>query len=58
MARLLCKRCDVFVGYGGLGVVKKPEDVASDELFRICWVCRRQAEEIAAEQAAPPKENT
>ena len=43
---LLCKRCDVFVGYGAVGVVKEPED--RDHAWKCdhCWMCKRHRDEI------------
>lgn len=47
---LLCKRCDVYVGFGALGVAKPPLDVPNDQLNHVCWVCRRTASEIEEAQ--------
>lgn len=48
---LLCKRCDVYVGFGAVGVVEPPQGVTDpDQLNNMCWVCRRTGAEIAAEQ--------
>jgi flavin-dependent thymidylate synthase len=47
---LLCKRCDVFVGFGGAGVAKQPEGKTEEWLRTHCWVCGRSAGEIAREQ--------
>lgn len=45
---MLCKACDVFIGYGAAGVARKPDDVPADQLDRICWVCRRTPEQLMA----------
>lgn len=46
MEDLLCKKCDVFVGYGAASVVKAPEDKSSEWLRDHCWVCHRSREEV------------
>lgn len=52
---LLCNRCDVFVGYGGAGVVTPPAFATGDVnwLQNHCWMCGRSREEIEAAQAPP-----
>lgn len=52
---LLCRRCDVFVGFGGAGVVKPPEGKTADWLNEHCWMCERSADEIRAAIAAGGK---
>jgi hypothetical protein len=47
---LLCKRCDVFVGFAAEGVVKRPEGKDSMWLRTHCWVCHRSGPEIATAQ--------
>jgi flavin-dependent thymidylate synthase len=47
---LLCKKCDVFVGFGALGVAKQPDDKSAGWLESHCWVCGRSREEIARAQ--------
>jgi hypothetical protein len=44
----LCRHCDVFVGFGGAGVVKQPEGKTMEWLASHCWVCRRSRDEIRA----------
>jgi hypothetical protein len=43
-----CARDDVFVGAGGAGVVRPPEDRKDDHawLASHCWVCGRSSDEI------------
>lgn len=50
-----CRPCDVFVGFGGAGVVRVPEDRADDRewLAGHCWMCKRSKEQIIAEDHAP-----
>jgi hypothetical protein len=40
---LYCRRCDVFAGFGAVGVVKPPADRADDYVWLSshCWVCGR-----------------
>jgi hypothetical protein len=38
---LLCKPCDVFAGYGAIGVVRMPVDKDEDWLMVHCWLCER-----------------
>lgn len=47
---LLCKHCDVYVGWGGVGVVKIPQRIPKHLLDDICWCCGRSREEIEQEQ--------
>jgi hypothetical protein len=49
---LLCRKCDVFVGFGGAGVARVP-DVPPAQLDEVCWICLRSRDEIAAAQALP-----
>lgn len=49
----LCKRCDVFIGYGGVGVVAMPMK-SSEWLKSHCWMCGRSREEILTMQAPAP----
>lgn len=42
----LCRRCDVFIGWGGAGVVIKPEDRDEAWLSSHCWMCGRSRDEI------------
>lgn len=46
----LCRKCDVFIGYGALGVAKPPDEHADDRewLWSHCWVCCRSRDEIQA----------
>lgn len=46
----LCRQCDVFIGYGGAGVAKPPDEYADDRewLGSHCWVCGRSRDEIRA----------
>jgi hypothetical protein len=46
--RDLCTRCDVFIGYGALGVARIPEGKPARWLWSHCWVCHRSREEIDA----------
>lgn len=43
-----CRRDDVFIGFGALGVVRQPEDRDYEWLNTHCWVCGRSADEITA----------
>lgn len=54
MADLLCRLCDVFVGYGAAGVARPPEEHAGDPVWLAdhCWVCGRSRDEIAEAVAA------
>lgn len=49
---MICKHCDVGVGYEGAGVARKPEDRVDDEtwLREHCWVCGRSRKQIEREQ--------
>lgn len=42
----LCRRCDVYIGYGAAGVVRKPEGRDEAWLSTHCWVCGRSAQEV------------
>lgn len=46
---LLCKRCDVFVGFGAMGVVREPVDIPEAELGDRCWVCKRTRAQVEAD---------
>lgn len=48
MADDLCKYCDVFVGFGAIGVAEPPEEHKDDRewLADHCWVCKRSRAEI------------
>jgi hypothetical protein len=46
---LLCKKCDVYVGFDGANVAKIPEDVPREKLNDICWICRRTRVEVLAD---------
>lgn len=45
----LCQKCDVYVGYGALGVVSMPKDRDRRWLVSHCWMCKRSAVEVAAD---------
>jgi flavin-dependent thymidylate synthase len=47
---LLCKKCDVFVGFDADGIARRPEEHKDDKewLATHCWVCGRSREEIEA----------
>jgi flavin-dependent thymidylate synthase len=50
MPDLLCKKCDVYVGFAAEGVVKRrPEGRDHGWLASHCWVCGRSREEIRRE---------
>lgn len=49
MGELLCRRCDVFVGYGAVGVIRKPAGEDSEWLRNHCWVCGRSRKQIEEE---------
>lgn len=55
--QLLCRRCDVFVGYGAAGVVERPTGTARDVqwLKSHCWMCERSREEIEQTQTLAPR---
>jgi hypothetical protein len=36
-----CSHCDLFIGYGALGVYLPPEDKDEDWLRSHCWCCGR-----------------
>ena len=42
-AALLCRDCDVFVGYSAFGVVRMPDQLPT-WLFTHCWLCSRDYE--------------
>jgi hypothetical protein len=42
----LCRRCDVFVGFGGAGIARQPEGKSVDWLASHCWVCHRSRDEV------------
>jgi thymidylate synthase ThyX len=48
MGELLCKKCDVFIGYGAVGVAKPPVEHQDDAAWLIdhCWVCLRSRAEV------------
>jgi hypothetical protein len=48
---LLCEHCDIYVGYGAMGVVRMPDQRLSDYtwLASHCWMCCRSADEIRAD---------
>lgn len=46
METLLCKRCDVYVGWAGSAVARRPEGVPDEDLDNICWICLRPREEV------------
>jgi hypothetical protein len=46
---LLCRHCDVFVGYGAIGVARKPLGRSEDWLRTHCWVCDRSELEIRSD---------
>lgn len=43
---LVCKKCDVYVGFGGAGVIKKPENKTVEWLATHCWCCGRSVSEV------------
>lgn len=45
---LVCKKCDVFVGYAAMGIAKEPEGKDREWLRDHCWVCGRSREEVEA----------
>lgn len=47
----LCKRCDVFIGFGATGVVRQPEGKTEDWLRSHCWCCERSRSEIMRDQS-------
>jgi thymidylate synthase ThyX len=51
MPDLLCKKCDVYVGYSATGAVQPPHDRWRQPqwLANHCWVCGRSAAEVAAD---------
>lgn len=49
---ILCRRCDVYVGFGGAGVVRPPAGRPIAWLSSHCWVCGRSAEEVSKAQRA------
>jgi flavin-dependent thymidylate synthase len=48
--KLLCKRCDVYVGFAAEGVAKRPVGRDDAWLASHCWICLRSGPEIAADQ--------
>ncbi len=34
-----CRRCDLFTGYGALGVFQKPENADEEWIRTHCWCC-------------------
>lgn len=46
---LLCRHCDVYVGYAGAGVASAPEGRDRAWLAAHCWVCHRHADEVRAD---------
>jgi hypothetical protein len=51
---LLCRDCDVFVGFGGVGVAKRPQGQEFHWLATHCWVCERDySEEIGGSSDQP-----
>jgi hypothetical protein len=42
----ICRKCDLYVGYGGAGVFKPPPDKDPKWLASHCWSCGRSNEEI------------
>ena len=52
-AGLICRRCDIPVGYLATGVARPPDDRADDPdwLATHCWVCGEAEAEVRAENA-------
>lgn len=46
---LLCKKCDVYVGYGAAGIAEKPVGRPPQWLANHCWICGRSVEEVRAD---------
>ena len=46
---ILCRKCDVYVGFGGAGVVQPPANMSAEWLRSHCWMCKRTADEVAAD---------
>jgi hypothetical protein len=46
---ILCRHCDVFVGFGAAGVAKQPEGKDRQWLATHCWVCEKSEDEVRAE---------
>jgi hypothetical protein len=46
-----CRRCDLFIGFGAAGIAHPPAEHETDIgwLETHCWICRRTAQEIAAD---------
>jgi hypothetical protein len=46
-----CRRCDVFIGAGGAGVIRPPDEHADDAVWLSshCWSCGRSREEVRSE---------
>lgn len=42
----ICLKCDIFIGFGGSGVIEKPVDKDINWLKSHCWGCGRSSEEI------------
>lgn len=53
-----CRHCDLFTGYGAVGVVRIPVDRDQDWLCRHCWLCERSIAEIAQEARNRESEDT
>lgn len=47
---LLCKKCDVYVGFGAAGIAKQPKGKNELWLDTHCWICERSEVEIAGDQ--------
>jgi len=45
----LCHRCDLFVGYGALGICRPPLNRDREWLADHCWICFRSRMAIQAE---------
>lgn len=45
----LCRRCDMFVGFGAAGVYLPPQGRDVAWLAGHCWVCGRSREEVRAD---------
>jgi hypothetical protein len=41
-----CSKCDLFIGYGALGVFQEPKDRNKEWKRNHCWGCERSREEI------------
>jgi hypothetical protein len=49
-----CARCDVFIGYGAIGVAKPPAGKTHEWLSQHCWICHRSRAEIIANPKGRP----